>query len=164
VGAQQCPWRGCPDLPFENDPANARVLVREYAEEVNNLAATPRFYNTLAANCTNLVFDMVRVIHPGVPMDAPSSSPAICLITPTISVPPIRACPSRSCATFPRSTTRQRWPMPIPISQREFERGSRYAISAAETLVVSPISPVLPFPLWVTMSPRTAKVERQLSG
>jgi hypothetical protein len=51
-------------------PANARVLLREYVEEANDLARTPRFYNTLTANCTNLVFDMVRVIHPGVPMDA----------------------------------------------------------------------------------------------
>ena len=51
-------------------PANARVLLREYVEEANSLARAPRFYNTLTANCANLVFDMVRVIHPGVPMDA----------------------------------------------------------------------------------------------
>jgi hypothetical protein len=51
-------------------PANARVLLREYLEAANDLARTPRFYNTLTSNCTNLVFDMVRVIHPGVPMDA----------------------------------------------------------------------------------------------
>jgi hypothetical protein len=50
-------------------PENARVLLREYVEEANSLARAPRFYNTLTANCTNLVFDMVRVIHPGVPMD-----------------------------------------------------------------------------------------------
>jgi hypothetical protein len=51
-------------------PGNAQVLLREYVEEANDLARTPRFYNTLTSNCTNLVFDMVRVIHPGVPMDA----------------------------------------------------------------------------------------------
>jgi Domain of unknown function (DUF4105) len=51
-------------------PENGRVLLREYVEEANSLARAPRFYNTLTANCTNLVFDMVRVIHPGVPMDA----------------------------------------------------------------------------------------------
>ena len=51
-------------------PANAQMLLREYAKEANRLARAPRFYNTLTANCTNLVFDMVRVIHPGVPMDA----------------------------------------------------------------------------------------------
>jgi hypothetical protein len=50
-------------------PANAQVLLREYVEEANSLARAPRFHNTLTANCTNLVFDMVRVIHPVVPMD-----------------------------------------------------------------------------------------------
>ena len=50
-------------------PTNAQVLLREYVDEANDLASTPRFYNTLTANCTNLVFNMVRVIHPGVPMD-----------------------------------------------------------------------------------------------
>jgi hypothetical protein len=50
-------------------PANAQVLLREYVDEANDLARSPRFYNTLTANCTNLVFGMVRVIHPGVPMD-----------------------------------------------------------------------------------------------
>src|SRR3954452_14912465 len=51
-------------------PANARVLLGEYVETANDLARAPRFYNTLTSNCTTLVFDMVRVIHPGVPMDA----------------------------------------------------------------------------------------------
>jgi len=50
-------------------PKNAQLLLREYVEEVNDLAREPRFYNTLTANCTNLVFDMVRVIHPGLPLD-----------------------------------------------------------------------------------------------
>jgi hypothetical protein len=51
-------------------PANARMLLREYVGAANDLAHTPRFYNTATANCTIFVFDMVRVIHPGVPMDA----------------------------------------------------------------------------------------------
>jgi Domain of unknown function (DUF4105) len=51
-------------------PANARVLLREYVETANDLARAPRFYNTLTSNCTTLVFAMVRVIHPGVPVDA----------------------------------------------------------------------------------------------
>lgn len=50
-------------------PKNAQLLLREYVKEVNDLARKPRFYNTLTANCTNLVFDMVRVIHPGLPLD-----------------------------------------------------------------------------------------------
>ena len=51
-------------------PANAQLLLREYVEEANDLAQAPRFYKTLTANCTNLVFGMVRVIHPDVPTDA----------------------------------------------------------------------------------------------
>lgn len=50
-------------------PENARLLLREYVKEVDDLAREPRFYNTLTANCTNLVFGMVRVIHPGLPLD-----------------------------------------------------------------------------------------------
>ena len=50
-------------------PANARVLLRKYVEEADDLARTPRFYNTLTTNCTTLVFQMVRVVHPGLPMD-----------------------------------------------------------------------------------------------
>jgi hypothetical protein len=51
-------------------PESARRLLREYLEEANDLARTPRFYNTLTSNCTTLVFDMVRVIRPGLPLDA----------------------------------------------------------------------------------------------
>lgn len=51
-------------------PENARLLLREYVKEIDDLAREPRFYNTLTANCTNLVFDMVRVIHPGLPLDS----------------------------------------------------------------------------------------------
>ncbi len=51
-------------------PAEAQVLLREYVEAANDLARTPRFYNTLTSNCTILVFDMVRVVHPGLPLDA----------------------------------------------------------------------------------------------
>jgi Domain of unknown function (DUF4105) len=51
-------------------PADARTLLREYIAAANDLARTPRFYNTLTANCTNLVLGMVGVIHPGLPLDA----------------------------------------------------------------------------------------------
>src|SRR5262249_32442654 len=34
-----------------------------------SLARRPRFYNSLTANCTMQVFDMVRAIHPGLPFD-----------------------------------------------------------------------------------------------
>lgn len=50
-------------------PENAQRLLREYLEEANDLARSPRFYNTVDSNCTTLVFDMVRVIHPGLQFD-----------------------------------------------------------------------------------------------
>jgi len=50
-------------------PVDAGLLFREYLEQANDLARTPRFYNTATSNCTTLVFDMVRVIHPGLPLD-----------------------------------------------------------------------------------------------
>jgi hypothetical protein len=51
-------------------PDNARLLLREYVDEINDIARTPRFYNTLTSNCTVLIFDMVRVVHPGLPLDS----------------------------------------------------------------------------------------------
>jgi Domain of unknown function (DUF4105) len=50
-------------------PADAQTLLRLYVAQMNSLAQNPRFYNTLTGNCTTLVFDMVHVIHPGLPMD-----------------------------------------------------------------------------------------------
>ena len=50
-------------------PENARLLLRSYLEAANGLAKMPRFYNTLTSNCTTLVFDMARVIHPGLSPD-----------------------------------------------------------------------------------------------
>ncbi|WP_417276633.1 DUF4105 domain-containing protein [Castellaniella sp.] len=46
-----------------------RKLFLAYVRSANRLAQTPRFYNTLTANCTTLVYDMVRPIVPGLPMD-----------------------------------------------------------------------------------------------
>ncbi len=51
-------------------PTNAQTLLRTYLQEANDLAGTPQFYNTLTSNCTTLVFEMVKVIHPGLPLDA----------------------------------------------------------------------------------------------
>jgi Domain of unknown function (DUF4105) len=51
-------------------PGDAQILLREYLQEANDLARTPRFYNTLTSNCTTLVFDLIRVVHPGLPFDA----------------------------------------------------------------------------------------------
>jgi hypothetical protein len=50
-------------------PAEARALLLEYVTEANDLARTPRFYNSLTTNCTTQIFRMVRVLRPGVPLD-----------------------------------------------------------------------------------------------
>jgi hypothetical protein len=50
-------------------PANARRLLQEYIAEANDIALHPRFYNTLTTNCTTLVFQMARAVHPGLPLD-----------------------------------------------------------------------------------------------
>jgi hypothetical protein len=50
-------------------PAVARRLLLEYIDEANDLATTPRFYNTLTTNCTTQIFRMVRALQPGLPLD-----------------------------------------------------------------------------------------------
>ncbi|MBB6084502.1 Lnb N-terminal periplasmic domain-containing protein [Castellaniella defragrans] len=46
-----------------------RALFRSYVARANRLADEPRFYHTLTANCTTLVYDMVRPLVPGLPLD-----------------------------------------------------------------------------------------------
>jgi hypothetical protein len=44
------------------DPARARPLFREYLARATALKQTPAFYNTVAANCTTVIFSMVRAV------------------------------------------------------------------------------------------------------
>ena len=68
---------------------------------------------------------MVRVIHPGMPMDVrilfsgylPNYAYDLGATDTSVSF--------KTCATFQRSMTRQRWPMPIPASRQEFDRESQ---------------------------------------
>ncbi|MGP3790560.1 Lnb N-terminal periplasmic domain-containing protein [Pseudomonas sp. B392_1p] len=46
-----------------------RELLLSYVEQANALAERPRFYNTLTANCTTIVFGMVQSIIGGLPVD-----------------------------------------------------------------------------------------------
>ena len=50
-------------------PDQARLLLRAYVAEANDIAARPRFYNTVTANCTTLVYELVQTVHPGLPLD-----------------------------------------------------------------------------------------------
>lgn len=49
--------------------AAMRSLFLAYLDEAQALKAKPQFYNTLTANCTTIVFEMVRRIVPGLPFD-----------------------------------------------------------------------------------------------
>ncbi|WP_416140513.1 DUF4105 domain-containing protein [Halomonas sp. HK25] len=49
--------------------ADRRDLLLVLVEEANRLEAAPRFYHTVTANCTTLVFGLMRRIIEGLPMD-----------------------------------------------------------------------------------------------
>lgn len=46
-------------------PQQARDLLLAYAEDINRLAQTPRWYNTLTTNCTTVVYHLVGQVAPG---------------------------------------------------------------------------------------------------
>ena len=46
-----------------------RELFLSYVSTANALVTTPRFYHTVTANCTTLVYRMVNAIVPGLPLD-----------------------------------------------------------------------------------------------
>ncbi|MET3517915.1 hypothetical protein ABIC63_005722 [Pseudacidovorax sp. 1753] len=50
-------------------PEAMRSLFLAYLDQSITLAAHPRFYSTLTANCTTIVFDMARRIVGGLPLD-----------------------------------------------------------------------------------------------
>jgi hypothetical protein len=49
--------------------AAMRALFLGYVNEANQLAATPRFYNTITVNCTTLVYQMMKRILGHLPLD-----------------------------------------------------------------------------------------------
>lgn len=50
-------------------PEARRSLFLVFIAEANQLAAQPRFYNTLTVNCTTLIYQMMTRIVPGLPRD-----------------------------------------------------------------------------------------------
>jgi hypothetical protein len=50
-------------------PERARALLVEYIKKANELAAHPRFYNTLTTNCTTTIFNMMRAVTSSIPFD-----------------------------------------------------------------------------------------------
>jgi Domain of unknown function (DUF4105) len=55
--------------PVRMPAAAMRELFLSYVTTANALVDTPRFYHTVTANCTTLVYQMVRAIVPGLPLD-----------------------------------------------------------------------------------------------
>lgn len=51
--------------PLELSKEDAAALFTTLTKETNELADTPRFYNTLAANCTNVLATIVNSHYPG---------------------------------------------------------------------------------------------------
>lgn len=50
-------------------PEARRSLFLAYLDQARSLTRQPRFYNTLTANCTTIVFDMAQRIIGGLPLD-----------------------------------------------------------------------------------------------
>lgn len=50
-------------------PEARRSLFLAYIEQANALPVTPRFYNTVTANCTTIIYHMARRIVDGLPWD-----------------------------------------------------------------------------------------------
>jgi hypothetical protein len=50
-------------------PEMRQALFLSYIDTANHLAEEASFYNTLTANCTTVIFDMVRAITPELPVD-----------------------------------------------------------------------------------------------
>ncbi len=56
--------------PLTVDQESARRLFLGLLEKTNDIAARPRFYNTVTANCTNVLAHIVNQIKPGaIPLD-----------------------------------------------------------------------------------------------
>ncbi|TCL90425.1 uncharacterized protein DUF4105 [Rhizobium sp. PP-WC-2G-219] len=47
----------------------AAALFLTYVHAANERAETPQFYDTLTSNCTTVIFDLARLVSPGIPMD-----------------------------------------------------------------------------------------------
>jgi len=54
---------------LKTPPERARALLIEYIKEANELAAHPRFYNTVTTNCTTTIFNMMRAVTSSIPFD-----------------------------------------------------------------------------------------------
>ena len=54
---------------LEMQPETVRGLLGEYVDLANDVSAKPRWYNTLTANCTTMIFGMARRLDPRTRLD-----------------------------------------------------------------------------------------------
>lgn len=55
--------------PLRLTPDQLRRLFLGYVDLGNRLAARPQWYNTITANCTTVVWQLARAVHPALPLD-----------------------------------------------------------------------------------------------
>lgn len=55
--------------PLDLSPQAAAALFLTYVNAANTRAKEPQFYDTLTTNCTTVIFDLARLVSPGIPMD-----------------------------------------------------------------------------------------------
>lgn len=55
--------------PFNIAPKERESLFMNYVDRANKLAVQPAWYHTITANCTTVVFDLVRDFHKGLKLD-----------------------------------------------------------------------------------------------
>ena len=56
-------------FPVKLNAEQRQTLLLTYLDLGNRLAAKPQFYNTVTANCTSVVYRLVQVIKPDMPLD-----------------------------------------------------------------------------------------------
>ncbi|WP_418900148.1 DUF4105 domain-containing protein [Terripilifer ovatus] len=56
-------------FPVRLPQAKMRELFVSYLEKGNALARKPEFYQTITTNCTTVIFQLARLVEPGMPMD-----------------------------------------------------------------------------------------------
>jgi hypothetical protein len=81
------------------EPAAMRALLLAYVDEADALARQPRFYDTLTANCTTIVYAMAQRMVGGLPMDwrllasgyLPEYMQAVSALTPDVPLETLRS-------------------------------------------------------------------------
>lgn len=56
-------------FPLRVGPEQARELLLSFVERANELDQTPEFYQTATTNCTTVIFQLARLVAPGIPLD-----------------------------------------------------------------------------------------------